>query len=178
MKRLFFVVPIVLFAGLVLAFAIGLHRDPSRIPSVLIDQPLPAFDLPPVRAGDPQRLASADFRGEPVMLNAFASWCVACRVEHPLLLKLKAEGVPIHGLDWRDQAALGAQYLAENGDPYLKAGNDASGRTGIDLGLTGVPETFVVDRKGRVRYKHIGPITPEDWKGTLEPLMQKLRSEP
>ena len=177
MKRLFFMVPVALFALLVGAFALGLQHDPSKLASVLIDRPLPPIDLPPVRPGEP-RLTQADFSREPVLLNVFASWCVSCRVEHPVLLRLKAEGVPIHGLDWKDKAELGARYLAENGDPYARLGNDEGGRTGIDLGVTGVPETFVVDRRGKVRYKHVGAISPEDWSRTLAPLMEKLRGEP
>ena len=157
------------------AFILGLRHDPSHITSVLIDKPLPEFALPAVRNN--QGLASADFSGEPMLLNVFASWCVSCRVEHGLLLALKQQGVVIQGLDWKDEASDGARYLAENGDPYIKAGNDASGRTGIDLGVAGVPETFVVDGRGRVRYKFIGPIDADDWKNTLKPLLQRLRSE-
>jgi len=175
MKRLLFLVPIAALFAVLAVFALGLSHDPSNITSVLIDKPLPAFVLPAVR--DRQSLASADFKGEPMLLNVFASWCVSCRLEHGLLLQLKQEGVVIQGLDWKDEAADGARYLADNGDPYVKAGNDQSGRTGIDLGVAGVPETFVVDRKGRVRYKFIGPIAAQDWEDTLKPLLARLRSE-
>ena len=175
MKRLLFLLPALLFAGVVLAFAIGLNRDPSKLPSVLIGKPLPAFSLPAVRPSE-GGLSSRQFRGEPRLLNVFASWCVSCRVEHPVLLQLKREGVPVDGLDWKDDAAAGAQYLLMNGDPYARAGNDRSGRTGIDLGVTGVPETFIVDGRGMVRYKHVGPIAPEDWTGTIKPLMDRLRA--
>ncbi len=173
MKRLLFVLPIFVFVGVLVAFGFALQRDPSRLPSMLIDKPLPQFALPAVRAND-AGLATADFRGRPMLLNVFASWCVSCRVEHPVLLELKAQGVPIAGLDWKDKAVDGAQYLRDNGDPYAKAGNDRSGRAGIDLGVTGVPETFVVDRFGKVRYKQVGPIGPDDWKNTIKPLMDKL----
>jgi cytochrome c biogenesis protein CcmG/thiol:disulfide interchange protein DsbE len=173
MKRLLFALPILVFVGVVVAFGLALQRDPSRLPSMLIDKPLPQFALPAVRAND-VGLATNDFHGRPMLLNVFASWCVSCRVEHPVLLELKAEGVPIAGLDWKDKAADGAQYLHDNGDPYGKAGNDNSGRAGIDLGVTGVPETFVVDRFGKVRYKQVGPIGPDDWKNTIKPLMDKL----
>ncbi|HEY2009324.1 MAG TPA: DsbE family thiol:disulfide interchange protein [Rhizomicrobium sp.] len=175
MKRLLFILPVALFAAVIGAFMLGLRHDPSHITSVLIDKPLPAFALPAVRNN--QGLASADFKGEPMLLNVFASWCVACREEHQMLLQLKQQGVVIQGLDWKDDAADGARYLVENGDPYIKAGNDASGRTGIDLGVAGVPETFVVDGRGRVRYKFIGPIDADDWENTLKPLLQRLRSE-
>lgn len=174
MRRLLFILPLVLFAGMAVAFWVGLHRDPARMPSTLIDRPVPAFDLPPVTPGAP-RLTTADVKGEPALLNVFASWCVPCRIEHPVLMRLKSEGVAIHGLDWKDDA--GAAWLAEHGDPYRLAGDDRSGRAGIDLGVTGVPETYVVDAKGRIRYKHVGPISPDDWDKTLRPLIEKLRAE-
>lgn len=177
MKRLIAIVPALLFLGVIVAFGIGLKRDPSILPSMLIGKPLPAFALPAVRDGD-VGLTTADLKGEPALLNVFASWCVACRVEHPTLMRLKAEGVPIHGLDWKDEAVDGARWLAVNGDPYRLAGNDRTGRTGIDLGVSGVPETFVIDRTGHVRYRHVGAVTPEVWAQTIAPLMTRLRAEP
>jgi cytochrome c biogenesis protein CcmG/thiol:disulfide interchange protein DsbE len=177
MRRLVVVLPLLFFAAIAVAFVFGLNRDPALIPSVLIDRPLPSFSLPAVRAGD-AGLASSDFRGQPMLLNMFASWCVSCRVEHPLLLDLHSRGVPIAGIDWEDKAALGAKYLEDNGDPYARVGLDRSGRTGIDLGITGVPETFVVDKHGRVRHKEIGPIETADWENTIKPLMDRLRAEP
>lgn len=176
MKRLLFILPVILFAGVAIAFGFGLTRDPSRLPSVLIDKPLPAFDLPSVGDGVPA-LASAQLTGEPALLNLFASWCVPCRVEHPLLLRLADEGVAIHGIDWKEPATAGAAYLAQYGNPFRRVGSDPSGRAGIDLGLSGVPETFVVDGAGRVRYRHVGPITAADWNGTLKPLLAKLKAE-
>lgn len=175
MRLLLYLTPVALFAALVAVFVAGLGRDPSRLPSTLIGKPLPVFDLPPVRPGD-GGLKSSDLRGGPRLLNVFASWCVSCRIEHPVLLALKAQGVPIDGLDWKDDPAAGAKYLAANGDPYAKVGNDAPGRTGIDLGVAGVPETFVVDAAGRVRYKQIGPISPDDWTGTIAPLLDRLKA--
>jgi cytochrome c biogenesis protein CcmG, thiol:disulfide interchange protein DsbE len=175
MKRLLFLVPVAAFFAMLVVFMLGLRHDPAAITSTLIDKPLPQFQLPAVR--DNQGLASADFKGQPMLLNVFASWCVSCRLEHSLLLQLKQQGVTIQGLDWKDEAADGARYLADNGDPYIKAGNDRSGRTGIDLGVAGVPETFVVDGKGRVRYKIVGPIEASDWDNTIKPLLQRLRSE-
>ncbi len=176
MKRLVFLAPVALFALVMLAFGAGLNRDPTILPSTLIDKPLPAFDLPPVR-DETAGLKSTDGAGEPRLLNVFASWCVSCRIEHPVLLRLKAEGVPIDGLDWKDAPADGRRYLTEQGDPYRLAGNDSSGRAGIDLGVAAVPETFLIDRHGRVRYKQIGPISPQDWDGTIKPLMDRLRAE-
>ncbi len=175
MKRLLFVVPVLAFVGLMAVFAFGLRYDPSHITSTLIDRPLPQFALPAVR--DNQGLTTADFRGQPMLLNVFASWCVSCRLEHALLLQMKDQGVTINGLDWKDDAADGARYLASNGDPYSKAGNDKSGRTGIDLGVAGVPETFIVDGKGKVRYKFIGPLDASDYENTIKPLLTRLRSQ-
>jgi cytochrome c biogenesis protein CcmG/thiol:disulfide interchange protein DsbE len=176
MRRLLFLLPVLAFVLMIAAFMAGLGRDPSKLPSTLIGKTLPAFDLPPVRSND-VGLKSSDLAGQPMLLNVFASWCVSCRIEHPMLLQLKAEGVDVDGLDWKDEAVDGARYLQNNGDPYALAGNDRTGRTGIDLGVAGVPETFVVDRRGRVRYKHIGPIAPEDWTGVIKPLMDRLRAE-
>jgi cytochrome c biogenesis protein CcmG/thiol:disulfide interchange protein DsbE len=175
MRSAVYLLPALLFALLVAAFVAGLGRDPSKLPSMLIDRPLPPFALEPVRPGE-AGLKSTDLRGGPRLLNVFASWCVSCRVEHPLLLSLKAQGVPIDGLDWKDEAAAGAKYLDGQGDPYERVGNDRSGRAGIDLGVAGVPETFVVDGHGVVRYKQVGPIAPEDWENTIGPLMARLRA--
>jgi cytochrome c biogenesis protein CcmG/thiol:disulfide interchange protein DsbE len=175
-KRLLYIVPLALFGFVVAAFAIGLHHDPGKLQSTLIGKKLPQFNLPAVRAGD-VGLKSADFRGHPMLLNVYASWCISCRIEHPTLLALKAGGVTIQGLDWKDDAADGARYLAEHGDPYTLTGNDASGRTGIDLGVAGVPETFVVDANGVVRYKFIGPIEPQDWTDTIEPILERLKAQ-
>jgi cytochrome c biogenesis protein CcmG/thiol:disulfide interchange protein DsbE len=175
MRRLFFLLPVAAFFVVVAVFMAGLGRDPSKLPSTLIDKPLPGFDLPPVRPND-VGLKSSNLTGQPTLLNVFASWCVSCRVEHPMLLRLKAEGVTIDGLDWKDAAVDGEKYLTDNGDPFTLVGNDRTGRVGIDLGVAGVPETFVVDGRGRVRYKHIGPIAPEDWERTIKPLMDRLRA--
>ena len=177
MRRLVFLAPVVVFVGIIAAFALGLGHDPSGLPSTLIGKPVPAFALPPVRPGDDGLATRQLASGGPRLLNAFASWCVACRVEHPLLLALKAQGVPIDGLDWKDKATDGAKYLTQQGDPYQRVGNDESGRAGIDLGVAGVPETFIVDGQGRVRYKQVGPITPDDWTRTIQPLMERLRRE-
>lgn len=176
MKRLIAFAPVLVFVVVLAGFMLGLRRDPSILPSQLIGKPLPAFNLPPVDPGAPG-LASSRLRGEPMLVNVFASWCVACKVEHPTLLRLKAEGVVIHGLDWKDEAADGAKYLAQNGDPYILKGNDRTGRAGIDMGVSGVPETFVLDRRGRVRYRQVGAITPDVWVETLGPLMARLRAE-
>ncbi len=177
MKRLLAIVPAVAFVAVLVAFVVGLQRDPAILPSQLIDKPLPQFDLPPVREGDTAGLTTAEFKGEPMLLNVWGSWCGACRLEHPLLMRLKREGVIVHGVDWRDKPGAGAAWLQQFGDPYIKVGDDAPGRTIIDLGVTGAPETFVIDKQGRVRYRQVGPISIEAWEKTIQPLMQKLRSE-
>lgn len=177
MKRLLAIAPVLLFVGLLVAFVFGLQRDPSKLPSVLIGKQVPAFDLPPLREGDAKGLASTDLAGEPMLLNVFASWCAVCNVEHPLLMRLAAEGVPIQGLDWKDEPADGARWIAQRGDPYRLVGNDRTGRAGIDLGVSGAPETFVIDRRGKVRYRHVGAISPQDWETKIGPLMARLRTE-
>jgi cytochrome c biogenesis protein CcmG/thiol:disulfide interchange protein DsbE len=176
MRRLLFIAPVAAFLVLIGVFFLGLQRDPTLLPSMLIGKPVPAFNLAPVRPGD-QGLTTADLGGEPVLLNVYASWCVACRVEHPMLMRLRAEGVPIHGVDWKDEPEAGNKWLVDRGDPYIRVGNDRSGRAGIDMGVSGVPETFVVDKQGRVRYRHTGAISEDDWEHKIGPLMQRLKAE-
>ena len=176
MKRILFLAPIGLFVVLVGVFFAGLHRDPSVLPSMLIGKPLPAFSVPAVREGD-RGVTHADFGGEPMLLNVFASTCGPCLIEHPLFMQLRRDGMKIVGLDWKEDPAAGAAWLAKHGDPYELAGSDANGRAGIDLGVSGTPETFVIDRQGKVRYRHVGAITPEDWEKTVKPLLQRLRAE-
>ncbi len=122
-------------------------------------------------------LASTDLRGEVSLLNVFGSWCVACAVEHPFLMKLKADGVvPIHAIDWREKnRAAGPAWLARRGDPYTRVGDDPDSRAAIALGVTGAPETFIIDRSGVIRYKHVGPITAEVWSKRLWPIVRKLQ---
>jgi cytochrome c biogenesis protein CcmG/thiol:disulfide interchange protein DsbE len=176
MKRLLAIAPVVAFVLLLVGFMVGLQRDPSILPSALIDKPLPAFDLPAVRTND-VGLKTADLKGEPMLLNVWGSWCGACRIEHPVLMRLKDEGVVIQGIDWKDPPGKGEAWLQQFGDPFTRVGADEPGRTIIDLGVTGAPETFVVDRQGRVRYRHVGPVTPDIWEETIGPLLQRLRSE-
>jgi len=174
-RRLVFLVPVAVFLALAVAFAFGLTRDPSIVPSALIDKPVPAFALEPV-PGRTQGLASTDLVGEVTLVNVFASWCVACRVEHPLLMRIREEGlVTVHGIDYKDAPEDGRRWLDEHGDPYTRTGVDLDGRVGIDFGVYGVPETFLVDAQGVIRFKQIGPITPESWETTIWPMIQELR---
>lgn len=177
MRRLLFVAPVVVLAVVLIAFFAGLKRDPSLLPSMMIGKAVPGFNLPPVRPNDPG-FASKDVGGEPMLINFYASWCAACRIEHPLLMRLREEGVVLHGVDWKDQPEAGFKWLVDRGDPYVRVGSDVSGRTGIDMGVSAVPETFVVDKHGRVRYRHVGAISGEDWATKIGPLMEKLRAEP
>ena len=179
MKRLVFILPVIAFMALVGFFAIGLTKDPKALPSQLIDRPLPEFALQGIEAvpGGGPGFASAAIRGEPALLNVFASWCAACPQEHPVLTRIAKEGVPVYGLAWKDKPADSREWLARFGNPYAKVAADETGRTAIDLGVTGVPETFIVDGKGRVRYKQIGPISNEKWDTEIKPLMAKLRAE-
>lgn len=177
MKRLMPFLPLAILLGVSAYFAFGLTRDPRIIQSVLIDKALPDFNLPLFgKAG--ANFSSGQFRGQVRLLNVFASWCVACRVEHPVLLKLtKEKRIAIYALAWKDKAEDLKPWLEELGNPYLGIGDDASGRTAIDLGVTGAPETFVIDRQGRIRYKQIGPIDDYIWRETLEPLIARIEAE-
>lgn len=167
--------PLVGFLVLGAILAWSLTRDPRAIPSALLDKPVPAFALPPV-PGRALGLASSDLKGEVSLVNVFASWCAACREEHPLFVQLKAEGaVPIHGLDYKDEPADAARWLDTLGDPYTRTGVDRDGRVGIEWGVYGVPETFVVSADGRIVHKHIGPLTRRDIDETILPLVAALR---
>lgn len=172
MKR--YLLPLIVFAVLVGFLAVGLKLDPREVPSPLIDKPAPAFSLP--RLDDPQQqLALADLKGKVWLLNVWASWCVACRIEHPVLVDLAKSGaVPVYGLNYKDQRADALAWLAKHGDPYRVSLSDSKGLVGIDFGVYGVPETFVIDKTGTIRFKHIGPVTPEVLRDTILPLVRKL----
>ena len=168
-------IPELAFVGLAVAFALSLNHDPSVVPSALIGRPVPSFSLPPVN-GRTLGLSSVDLKGRVSLVNVFASWCVACRAEHPLLMRLRAQGVvPIDGLDYKDKPDDAARWLDAMGDPYTRTGADIDGRVAIDWGVYGVPETYVIDREGRIAFKQIGPITPEILDKTILPLVEKLR---
>jgi cytochrome c biogenesis protein CcmG/thiol:disulfide interchange protein DsbE len=173
--RLVYLLPILVFAGVGVALGIGLTMKPGEIPSVLIGEPVPSFDLPPVQ-GRSLGLASSYLEGEVSLVNVFASWCTACRAEHPLFMRLEAAGtVPIHGLNYKDRPRDAEEWLEELGDPYTRTGADRDGRVGIDWGVYGVPETFVIGKDGRIAYKHIGAVTPKDLEQTILPLIERLR---
>lgn len=168
-----FLLPIALFGVLAAGFYAGLGTDSTVLPSALIDQPAPRFALPPL-AGEQQGFSSADLEGRVSLVNIFASWCGPCRAEHPVLNALAKSGrVPIYGINYKDKPDAAAVWIAELGNPYARIGTD-DGRVGIEWGVYGVPETFVVDRAGRIRYKHVGPLTQADVERTILPLVAKL----
>lgn len=174
-RRLVFVLPVLVFSAVAVALGIGVTLNPEIVPSVLVGKSVPSFDLPPVE-GRELGLSSEDLTGEVSLVNVFASWCVACRVEHPLFMEVHRQGlVPIHGLNYKDRPEDAVRWLAQLGDPYTRTGADIDGRVGIEWGVYGVPETFVVDASGRIAYKHIGPVTPEVWREKILPLIEKLR---
>ena len=177
MKRLVYFLPVIIIAGLGLLFLRGLGHDPKLVPSVLIDKPVPDFQLAALPGRGDTGLSSTQLKGEVTLVDIYGSWCVACVQEHPTLLKIKEQNVvPIHGIDWRDDPAKGAAWLKEKGDPYTRVGVDpAPGRTAVDFGVTGAPESFIVDANGVIRYKYIGPITPQVWSDILLPIIRKLK---
>jgi cytochrome c biogenesis protein CcmG/thiol:disulfide interchange protein DsbE len=169
-----YLLPVALFALLAVGFYGGLETDTTVLPSPLIDKPAPEFALPSL-AGDGAGLSSADLNGKVSLVNVFASWCVPCRAEHPVLNALsQLKRVPIYGINYKDKPEAARAWIAELGNPYTRIGAD-DGRVGIEWGVYGVPETFVVDRAGRIRYKHVGPLTPDDLDRKILPLIASLQ---
>ena len=166
--------PVLVFAGLIAGFYYGLQIDSTVLPSALIDQPAPRFALPPL-PGEEHGFSSADLAGHISLVNTFASWCTPCRAEHPVLNALaRTKRVPIYGIDYKDKQDAAQAWIAELGNPYTRIGAD-DGRVGIDWGIYGVPETFIVDKDGRIRYKHVGPLTEADVELTILPLVIRLQ---
>jgi cytochrome c biogenesis protein CcmG/thiol:disulfide interchange protein DsbE len=169
-----FLIPLVLFAVLVVFLAIGLRHDPHEIPSPLINKPAPAFQLAQLK--DPSKTFSAsEMKGKVWLLNVWASWCISCREEHPLLLQYAQTGaVPIYGLNSKDKREDALSWLGELGDPYVLSVSDLDGRVGIDYGVYGAPETYLIDRNGVIRFKQIGAVTPDIWQDKILPLVKEL----
>ena len=170
-------VPVILFVALGILLAVGLkiadHK--TEIPSPLIGKPLPPFELPVL--GQPERvLTNEDLVGEPFLLNVWASWCVACRQEHPHLVALARQNlVPIYGLNYKDERDDALRWLRQFGDPYMVSAHDLDGRVGLNYGVYGVPETFLIDKEGVIRYKHIGPVDPDVINNTIMPMVRELQ---
>ena len=172
-----FLIPVLLFAALAIPLGWGLTQNPGDLPSTLISKPVPDFALPPIQDRT-LGFASVNLKGSVSLVNVFASWCVACRAEHPIFMRLKEEGiVAIHGINYKDRPEDAARWLGALGDPYTRTGADRDGRVGIDWGVYGAPETFVIDREGRIAYKHIGAVTPEVLRKTILPVIERPRRE-
>lgn len=176
MKKFLFAVPLLLLVALIGVFAMTIDRDPNLVRSVLIDKPAPEFSLPAVEGMSVPGFDTASLKGAPTVVNVFASWCIPCRDEHPLLEALKAEtGVRLFGINHSDAPENARAFLAELGNPYDAIGADRNRRVSIDWGIYGVPETFVVDANGTITFKHVGPLTAESIKTELMPALERAR---
>lgn len=179
MNRILVALPLVVFLVIGGYLAIGLGLDPQKLPNMLEGEPVPAFDLAPLQGRDTKGFAATDLPGDVTLVNVFGSWCVACRIEHPFLMKIKEQNlVPIHAIDWREpDRTAGPDWLKRHGDPYTLVGDDPKSKAAIAFGVTGAPETFVVDKQGVIRYKHVGPLDQKVWDDTLKPLIDHLRTQ-
>jgi cytochrome c biogenesis protein CcmG/thiol:disulfide interchange protein DsbE len=170
-----YLIPLGIFLVLVAFFAIGLKLDPREVPSPLIDKQAPAFEV--VQLHEPDKLIGTEqLRGQVWLLNVWASWCVACRSEHPHLVELARQNlVPIYGLNYKDERDDALRWLQQFGDPYMVSAHDLDGRVGLNYGVYGVPETFLIDKEGVIRYKHIGPVDPDVINNTIMPMVRELQ---
>lgn len=176
-RKLLFLLPAALFGGLLAVFALGLGQDPHLLPSALLDRPAPEFKLPGLYDGT-GGLAREDLNGQVTLINFFASWCLPCREEQPALMALAARpGVTLDGIAYKDKPEDSRRFLDRFGNPYAHIGVDAGGTTGIDFGVYGVPETYVVDAAGRIRYRHVGPLTGEDVKDKILPVLARMTAD-
>jgi cytochrome c biogenesis protein CcmG/thiol:disulfide interchange protein DsbE len=170
-----FAIPLAVFVVILAFLFVGLGLNPREVPSPFIGKPAPAFQLAQLHAPD-RAFTEKDLRGQVWLLNVWASWCISCRDEHPLLVELaKGKTVPLVGLNYKDKPDEAKAWLKQFGDPYQLSVSDLNGRVGIDYGVYGVPETFVIDKTGVIRYKHIGPITPEALEKKILPLVRELQ---
>lgn len=165
-----YALPAAILAALVVLFAVGLQRDPTKVPSPLIGKPAPAFSLPTFEGST---LSLSQLRGRPVLVNFWASWCTPCLQEHPLLMDLARSGVTIVGLNYKDEPEAARQWLARHGNPFTMIAQDRDGRVGLDWGVYGVPETFVLDAASIIRHKQIGPMTRENWEQEIAALLKE-----
>ncbi|MAZ88177.1 MAG: DsbE family thiol:disulfide interchange protein [Cellvibrionaceae bacterium] len=175
MERFKLFLPLMIFVVLAGFFWRGLSLDPTAMPSALIDQPMPVFSLSTVKQPE-QMKTHEDLKGQVSLLNVWATWCVSCRIEHPYLLSLAEQGVPIVGVNYKDDVAAAQQWLKDLADPYVYSVVDLDGRLGIDLGVFGAPETYVVDKQGVIRYKHVGVVNEKVWNEKLEPIVRALNA--
>lgn len=169
-----YAIPLVLFIGLMAFLAIGLSRDPHELPSPLINKSAPTFQLSQLQEPD-KKFSAQDMRGKVWLLNVWASWCVSCRDEHPLLVEFSRTGsIPIYGLNWKDKREDAIAWLNQLGNPYVLSASDLDGRIAIDYGVYGAPETYLIDKNGVIRFKHVGPLTPEVFNKTILPMAGEL----
>jgi cytochrome c biogenesis protein CcmG/thiol:disulfide interchange protein DsbE len=172
-----YIIPLVIFIIMAVFLAVGLNLNPRDIPSPLIDKPAPAFSAPKLGAPS-ETLSQTDMQGKVWLFNVWASWCVSCRAEHPIMNQLaQQKAAVIVGLNYKDEPDAAKGWLAQLGNPYDVSIMDQDGRIGIDWGVYGVPETFVIDKKGVIRYKHTGPVTAQDVQTIFLPLIAKLQAE-
>lgn len=175
-RKIFAYLPVVIFLIFGSIFIADISTKRQAINIGYLDRAFPVFDQPPL-AGMSDGFSSKDIKSKVVLINIFASWCSSCRAEHPMLMKLKDESpVSIFGVNWKDRPGAAKLYLEKYGNPYAGAGEDMSGKLGQKLGVTGVPETYLLDNTGRIRYRHIGPITEKVWSETLKPLIRELEA--
>jgi cytochrome c biogenesis protein CcmG/thiol:disulfide interchange protein DsbE len=176
-RRIFAFIPLVVVLALGVVFWLNMGHNPAELPSVLVGKPVPTFTLAPL-PGHKDGWSDADLRtGSSKIVNVFASWCVPCRIEHPLLMRMKEQAIPIYGINYKDPPDKAQAFLTQLGDPYLKIGADRDGRVGIDWGVYGVPETFVVDAEGRIVLRYPGPLTPEILEERILPAMRGTAAE-
>jgi cytochrome c biogenesis protein CcmG/thiol:disulfide interchange protein DsbE len=178
MRRLVVILPVLLFAALLGVMAALLtdderNNDPSRLPSPLVGKTAPAISLPAIAEIIPGGFSTNDLKGRVTIVNVFASWCVTCLAEHPLITKLAADGARVYGINHRDKAADAITWLRRHGNPYEAIGADTDARASLEWGVTGVPETFIIDANGKIAYKHAGPITPEVLEGKIPPKLRE-----
>lgn len=174
--KAWYLIPLAVFIAMLGFLGVGLKLDPREVPSPLIDKPAPMFRLQTLDMPSRQ-LSTKDMRGQVWLLNVWASWCSGCREEHPVLVEFsKTRAVPIVGLDYKDQPDDARHWLDDLGNPYVASVSDPDGRTGIEFGVYGVPETFVIDKAGIIRHKQIGPVTPDVLRNTILPLLKKLNA--
>lgn len=173
--RLKLFLPLILFGILAIFLVRGLQLDPKALPSALIDQPLPEFSLTALGSGEP--LDRSAVIGQVALFNVWATWCVSCRVEHPYLTQLAQQGVAIYGINYKDEDQAALQWLQELGDPYIASIADRQGTLGLDLGVYGAPETYLIDASGVVRYRHVGVVDERVWTTILAPIYRELGGE-
>lgn len=175
--RLIAMIPLLLFVVIAVFFAKGLRLDPRHLPSMMVDKPVPDFTESTLEDANKQ-ITNKDIKGQVALLNVWATWCTSCWAEHHVLMDVvEKEHVPIYGVNYKDERRTAQQWLQDRGNPYIENAFDDKGQLGIDLGVYGTPETFVIDKSGVIRYRLAGPMSPDTWQHVIKPLIEKLRAE-